>query len=86
MSLAEQQSEHRIDIEKTVIKSQLRQSNLGQIFAFIIGIAALTGATICILNGHDWGGGALGVGGLTGLVIAFIQGKRQGNEDRSNKK
>lgn len=85
MLMAEKQLDHRIKMENKVISGQLFQSNLGQILAFLIGIAALGSATFVIISGHEWTGVVLGVGGLTSLVTAFIKGKSQQAKDLENK-
>lgn len=76
MAMAEKQSDHRMKMESEVIHRQMNQSTAGQIFALIIGLAALTASTICILKGFQWAGGVVGIGGITALVTAFIQGKK----------
>ena len=86
MTMAEKQSDHRIEIEKKVLSGQLNQSNIGQFLAFIIGIFALTVSGYCISNGHEWGGSIIGAGGLTGLVTAFIKGKSNQKESLDRKK
>lgn len=75
MLMAEKQLEHRMRMENKVVGGQMIQSNIGQFLAFFIGIAALGAATYCIVQGHEWAGSILGVGGLTGLVTAFIRGR-----------
>jgi uncharacterized membrane protein len=86
MAMAEKQSDHRMKMESEVIHRQMNQSNLGQVFAFIIGLAALGSATYCILQGFQWAGGFIGVGGLTSLVTAFIQGKKSQDATLAEKK
>ena len=81
MQMAEKQLEHRIETEKFIVRGQMSQSNMGQFLAFFIGIAALGAAAYCIIKGHDWAGSILGVGGLTGLVTAFIQGRKHQEND-----
>ena len=81
MAMAEQQASHRMGLEKTVISGQIRQSNTGQFLAFFIGIVALLVAAYCISTGHELGGGIIGATGITGLVTAFIQGKK--TQDRN---
>jgi hypothetical protein len=48
-------------------------------------LAALAAATYCIIIGKEWSGVILGVGGLTGLVTAFIQGKKEQREELKEK-
>jgi hypothetical protein len=64
---------------------QIFQSNLGQIFALVIGLSAIGCATYVILQGHEWAGSIIGVGGITGLVTAFIKGKDYQQKNLSNK-
>lgn len=75
MQMAEKQQNHRMGLESRVIDSQLRQSNTGQILAFVIGLAALGAGAFCIYSGHELGGSVIGGGGIVGLVTAFIKGR-----------
>lgn len=87
MQMAEKQLEHRIKMESMVVNSKIMQSNLGQILAFLIGIAALSASTYCIVTDHEWAGSILGIGGLTSLVTAFIKGnnvQQERNQIKSN--
>lgn len=85
MAMAEKQQDHRISLEKKVIGGQMLQSYIGQFLAFFIGIAALASATYCSINDHELTGIFLGVGGLTGLVTAFIQGKKRQDKNLQEK-
>lgn len=86
MIMAEKQAEHRMSLEKKVVGSQSTQSLIGQIFALIIGIFALSVSGYCISQGYEFGGGVLGVGGVGGLVYAFINGKEKQRKDLDSKK
>ncbi len=86
MQMAEKQLDHRIKMENKVIGGQMLQSNIGQILAFLIGIAALSASTYCIITGHEWSGSILGIGGLTGLVTAFIKGRSQQDKSLEEKR
>lgn len=85
MLMAEKQLEHRMRMEQKVVNGQMMQSNLGQILAFLIGIASLGAATFCVINGFEWAGSILGIGGLTGLVTAFIKGREQQEKNLEEK-
>lgn len=56
MQMAEKQLDHRMKMENKVVGGQMLQSNIGQILAFLIGIAALSASTYCIVTGHEWSG------------------------------
>lgn len=82
MQMAEKQQNHRIKIENKVITSQSRQSVLGQIFGFILGIAGLASSTYLALNGQTTVAGIIGGTTVVGLVSVFVIGKkRQHKED-----
>lgn len=85
MKMAEKQLDHRMSMENKVISGQLMQSNIGQFLAFLIGIAALGASTYCIVTGHEWAGSILGIGGLTGLVTAFIKGRSHQEKNLAGK-
>jgi len=79
------QGQHRQSLESIVIKQGSRDSLLGLIFAFIIGMSAICGGTYCISNGHEISGAFLGGSGLTGLVGTFIYGSRERRQERESK-
>jgi len=69
------QSAHRINMEATVIPAQQKQSDRGQVFAFIIAILFLAVAGTCIIMGHDAAGGVIGTFDVVAMVTVFITGK-----------
>ena len=86
MQMAEKQLDHRMKMENKVVGGQMLQSNIGQILAFLIGIAALGASTYCIVSGYEWSGSILGIGGLTGLVTAFIKGRSNQEKNLEEKR
>lgn len=54
-----------------------KEGGRGQIFAFVLALVAILVGGILVYVGHDIGGSILSVGGLTTLVVAFIQGKKR---------
>ena len=86
MVVFEKQSNHRMDLERSVVMSQQNQSSLGQIFAFILGMTGLVVACILGVTGHDWA--AVGIGGtsLVALVTTFIAGKKQQTKSLDEKR
>lgn len=87
MCMAELQQKHRMELEKKAIKEQFLQSKLGQIFGLLIGLSAIIGGVVCIMNNHEWSGAFLGGSGLTGLVSVFVIGRAKQNkihEERLN--
>ncbi|MCK6602348.1 MAG: DUF2335 domain-containing protein [Bacteroidetes bacterium] len=85
MKMAETQLSHRIKQENKVISSQVGQSYLGQIFAFVIGTTTILSGAYCILSGYEFAGSFLGTAGLLGLVTAFIQGRQKNRQNIESK-
>lgn len=85
MSMAEEQSKHRMKLEGVVINSQQKQSERGQVFGLIIGIFGITLGSIVTLLGHDWVGGGIAGTTVISLVYAFITGKRAQKKDLESK-
>jgi uncharacterized membrane protein len=85
LNMAEEQSRHRMAMEKDTIKEEQRQSSKGQNFGFIIGAVGLLIAGALAYNGHDWFAGILGTTTLGSLVGTFIYGKKSQQNDLSQK-
>jgi uncharacterized membrane protein len=77
MKMAEKQSEHRINIENTVITSRELQSRRGQIFALIIAFVFSVAGCYSISRGYPWPAGIAWGATLVSLVTAFIGGKKE---------
>src|SRR3990172_9810621 len=74
--MAEKQSGHRIDLENYAIKEELKQSRLGQVCGFVLGLVGLILATILALLGHEGIAGIFGTITIVGLVTVFVIGKK----------
>lgn len=81
MKMAENQSSHRIDMEKLAIKEELRQSKNGQFFGFILAILGMLIAFGLAYLGHDTVAGIFGTTTIVGLVTIFVIGKRKQSKD-----
>ena len=85
IAMAEGQAEHRQQLEKQAIDSDIKNSRLGLQYGLAIGLAAVIGATVCIVSGFEIGGSILGGTGLTGLVGVFVYGSRQQRKEREKR-
>ena len=85
LRMAERQSEHRMELEKTVIRRQLNQSGIGQVFALLISAGGLGMCGWLAINYHDWVAGIVGGTTVVGLVSAFLYGKKRQREDLDSK-
>ena len=83
LKMTENQSEHRLFIEKYIIKSRERQSWTGLIFAFVISLFIFSISCLLIYSGHDKAGASICIGTLIGLVTVFITGKKVQIQHRS---
>jgi hypothetical protein len=59
-----------------VIRTDNLKSLLGTIFAFVIAIAGFGGGLYAALSGQPFWGGAVSIGTLASVIIAFIYGTR----------
>lgn len=75
MKMAENQQNHRMALESSVIKSQNNQSKLGQIFGLIIGLVGIGCGTFLAYNGEPTVGGIIAGGTVVSLVSVFVIGK-----------
>lgn len=69
-AIAEQQSSHRQAMERAVIKNNIVQSYLGQVFGFIIAMGGIGGAFYLVLHGMNIQGLTAFVGSLGALILA----------------
>jgi len=83
--MAENQAQHRQDIEKVVITCQQNQSGQGQWFAFIIALALVGTGTFCILKSHDWAGAVIITSTLVSAAGTFIVGKSSQKQNLAEK-
>ncbi len=88
--MAEDQAAHEREMESKALGSDIkdresarREALVGQLFGLTIGLAAIVGATLAAVNGAQWFGAALGVGGIAGLVGVFVYGRRHKEDDPS---
>jgi uncharacterized membrane protein len=81
MKMAENQSEHRISIEKKVVGSQSMQSIIGQIFGFLTGLFGIGCGTFLAYSGESTVGGVIAGGTVVSLVSVFVLGRKRQKQD-----
>jgi hypothetical protein len=74
--MAEQQALHRQDLEAHVIRTDTLPSLLGMVFGFVIALVGFGGGLYAAFAGQPFWGGAVSIGTLASVVIAFIYGTR----------
>ena len=77
MKMAENQSGHRIELEKLAIKEELKQSSRGQLFGFILALIGMGIAFGMAYLGKDTVAGIFGTTTIIGLVTVFVIGKKE---------
>lgn len=85
LAMAERQAAHRMDLERTVVRCDKRDSLLGLIFGFVLGLASIAGGVYCISNGNQISGSVVGGLGVTGLVSVFVYGREQRRKERESR-
>jgi uncharacterized membrane protein len=83
--MAEKQSGHRMQLEDHAVKEELKQSRLGQIFGFILGVVGMGLASALAILGHEAIAGIFGTTTILGLVTVFVLGKRAQQKGLSEK-
>jgi putative copper export protein len=86
--MAENQSAHRIYLEKTVIRGDNKRANWGLFCGYSLCIMVLIMSFILIRGGHDVAGTVLGTADLVSLVSVFVYGtnvRRKERERREDK-
>lgn len=72
-------------MEKIVICSKGRDSLLGIICGFLLGVVTIVSGAFCIIKDHPYPGTFLGTAGLVGLVGVFVYGTRSSRKEREQK-
>ena len=83
--MAEKQSDHRIDLEKKVVNSNIHKSYIGMVLATIIALYGLYSAKEMSINGNPWTAGilaALDIGGLISVAIYNVIIQKNERENR----
>lgn len=79
------QAHHRMEIEKQVITSGVKNSRRGQIFAFIIALVTIIGGfTLLFFNKDIYGITAI-IGAIATLAAVFIYGDISKKKERTEK-
>ncbi len=82
LKMTENQTAHRIEIEKMVVRGDSIRSYLGLLFGFILSMAVISGGIYLVANGHDWAGGVLIGLDIIGLAGVFVYGSRSRRAER----
>jgi uncharacterized membrane protein len=76
LTMAENQAQHRQELEARIIRTDTLKSLLGMMFGFVIALVGFGGGLYAAFAGQPFWGGAVSIGTLASVVIAFIYGTR----------
>ncbi len=82
---AENQSQHRMALEKTIIEGDSKRADRGQILGFILALTLIFSGVFLIRDDHDWAGTAIIGTGAASLVGTFVYGSNQRSNERLEK-
>jgi len=85
VAMAERQSAHREQLEKSVISANIESQKRGSWFAFIICMTAIIGGVYLIAIGKNGYGLASIIGSLATLAGVFFFGKRKEEKELRQK-
>jgi uncharacterized membrane protein len=85
LAMAEAQAAHRREMEKTVIKGNIRSQFWGLGAAFVIVIIGIGAGTFLIYSGKNGYGLAVILAELSAMVAVFIWGKQSQQQERNKK-
>lgn len=86
LTMAENQSNHRISIEAKVVESNITNEKRGQNYAFVLAVLVIVGAFYLLATNHDITGFGTLLTGVGSLVTLFVVGKKQGQKELDEKK
>ncbi len=75
LAMAESDTKHQHSIELAALRAMENEVKRGQIFAFVIGLAALLASMFALYMGSPTVAGIIGGTTVVGLVSAFIIGR-----------
>ena len=81
LTMAENQSAHRIDMEKSIVKRSLNQKTFGLIMGGVLALVILGVVVYFAILGLVWLAGVLATTSLLGVLIVLVLGKTPNGKD-----
>lgn len=82
---AEQQTNHRIQLENKVIDADLRRADCGLWAGLAVALVSIIGGGGLILAGHDTAGTAIATATVVSLAGVFVYGSRSRKQERQDR-
>lgn len=86
MRMAENQSDHRRQLESAIVASNLKLEVRGQVFGFVIAMSAVIGGIYLMANGQSLEGAATAISAVAGLVALFFWVRRERKQELKKSK
>lgn len=86
VAMAESQLQHRQSLEGAVVRGNLRAEIRGQVFGFILGLAAIGGGISLIAHDKDVQGLVAILSAFAALAGVFVYSRRQQAKEREQKR
>lgn len=83
--LFEEQSRHRMTLEKKVTDSDISRSWGGLVVGGLLSTVLCIGGIWLISQGHDTAGGTIITATMGGVLIAFVTGRKSQRQERDSK-
>lgn len=85
MTMAEKQSSHRQEMERKIVSTESRDSLLGILFAFTLGIGCIVASIVIVVlvpeNAGAISSSALGIAGMGTIIGTFIKSTRSNKSE-----
>lgn len=85
MCMAEKQMQHRLDIQSRLLDSDIRSSDRGLIFGFVIAITIIAGGFGLIIAGYEGLGIAAVIAPLVSIVGVFVYTRQTRKREEEEK-
>ncbi len=84
LKMAERQSEHRMNLEKTIVDSDSKMGLLGLTAAFLLSAMIIVGSVYVIANGYAWAGVSMIGINVASLAGVFVYGSKTRRTSEGN--
>ncbi len=81
LTMAENQSAHRMEMEQSIVKRSLNQKTFGLIMASVLAVAILGMVVYFAILGLVWLAGVLATTSLLGVLVVLVLGKTPNEKD-----
>ena len=85
LNLAEQQTKHRIELEKSAIRSEISRSWTGLWMGLIVSLAAIGGGVLVAILASPTAGATIATASVVALASVFVYGTSSRRKERDRK-